>query len=85
MSTNSDPSHNAPFRRPRLPVVALLLWALFVFAVPRFAQPLNVADVFAFPLGFFMAAQGSLIALLVIAILSARRQGRIDAAGAEDQ
>jgi putative solute:sodium symporter small subunit len=62
-----------------LPLRALLAWALFAFAIPRLVEPLDVADVLAFPLGFFMAAQGSLIAFLVIAVLSARRQERIDA------
>jgi putative solute:sodium symporter small subunit len=52
-------------------------WALFTFAVPRLSQSLNAVDVMAFPLGFFMAAQGCLIALLCVAILSARWRGSI--------
>ena len=68
-----------PRRRRRLPVAALLAWTVFAFVVPRLVQPLNVVDVFAFPLGFFMVAQGSLLAFLVIAVVSARRQDRIDA------
>lgn len=64
-------------RTRRFPFLALLAWGLFAFAVPWFAQTLDAVDVLAFPLGFFMAAQGSLIAFLVIAVLSARRQKRI--------
>jgi putative solute:sodium symporter small subunit len=64
--------------RLRLPIVALLLWAIFAFVVPRFVQALNVVDVLAFPLGYFMAAQGSLIVFVVIAILSARRQNHAE-------
>ncbi len=45
-------------RLRRLPIVALLLWGLFAFVVPSFVQALNLVDVFAFPLGYFMAAQG---------------------------
>jgi putative solute:sodium symporter small subunit len=80
-----DPSQDARPSRRRLPLLALLAWTIFAFAIPRFVEPLNVADVLAFPLGFFMAAQGSLIAFLVIAVLSARRQERIDAAEAQEQ
>ena len=65
-------------RRRRLPWIALIAWVLFAFAVPRAAQSLNAAKVFGFPLGYLMMAQGSLIALLVVAIVSARRQDRGD-------
>jgi len=63
----------------RLPVVALLLWAVLAFAVPIFAQALNLVDLFAFPLGFFMVAQGSLIAFVLVGLASARWQDRRDA------
>jgi putative solute:sodium symporter small subunit len=51
----------------------------FALAVPWGAQSLNVVEVLGFPLGYFMAAQGSLIALLLVAVLSARRQNRLAA------
>jgi putative solute:sodium symporter small subunit len=77
-------AHNADCaktrRRFRFPFLALLAWAVLALAVPCVAPALNLVDVLAFPLGFFMAAQGSLIALLLIALLSARRHDRIDAA-----
>jgi putative solute:sodium symporter small subunit len=63
----------------RLPIVALLLWGLFAFVVTSFVQALNLIDVFAFPLGFFMAAQGVLIAFVIVSVLSARSQDRRDA------
>jgi putative solute:sodium symporter small subunit len=63
----------------RLPIVALAFWALFAFLVPRFVQPLNLVDVLGFPLGYFMAAQGILIAFVIIGVLSARWQDRRDA------
>ena len=49
----------------RFPFVALALWALFAFVVPLFVPALNIVDVLAFPLGYFMAAQGILIAFVV--------------------
>jgi len=73
----------APSGRRRFPYFALLAWAFFALAVPYFVQSLNIVDVLAFPLGFFMAAQGSLIALLLVAVLSARAYDR--RADAEDQ
>jgi putative solute:sodium symporter small subunit len=53
---------------------------LFALVVPRLVQALNIVDVLAFPLGFFMTAQGSLVVLLIVAVLSARRRDRADAA-----
>jgi putative solute:sodium symporter small subunit len=67
-------------RSRRFPYLALLAWLLFALAVPRLVQSLNVVDVLGLPLGFFMAAEGSLIALLIVAVLSARRLDRIAAA-----
>ena len=64
----------------RFPYLALLAWLFFVVVVPCLVQSLNIVDVLAVPLGFFMAAQGSLIALLLVAVLSARRQDRVTAA-----
>ncbi len=63
----------------RFPIVALVFWALFAFLVPSFVQALNLVDVLAFPLGYFMAAQGVLIAFVIIGVLSAHWQDRRDA------
>ncbi len=63
-------------RPARLPVVALLLLALLALGVPLISPALNLVDVFAFPLGYFMVAQGSLIALMLVGIASARWQDR---------
>lgn len=68
----------------RLPFVALILWALFSFLVPAFVPALNLVDVLAFPLGYFMVAQGSLIAFVLIGLASARWQDRRDARRATD-
>ena len=65
----------------RFPFAALAFWALFAFVVPLFVPALNIVDVLAFPLGYFMAAQGILIAFVVIGLLSARWQDRRAAKG----
>lgn len=63
--------------RRRFPILALIAWAVLVFAVPVAVEPLNLATVLGFPLGFLLVAQGVLIALLLIAVLSARRHDRL--------
>jgi len=65
-------------QRARFPVVALLLWALLAFGGPMFAQALDLVDIFAFPLGYFMVAQGALIGFVVIGLASAHWQERRD-------
>jgi putative solute:sodium symporter small subunit len=75
----SEPADVLKQRRPRPPILALAAWAFFVLLVPRLVEQLDIVDVIAFPLGFFMSAQGSLLALLVVAILSARHQDKLTA------
>ena len=58
--------------------MALSLWAIIAFALPLAVQPLNLIDFLGFPLGFYILAQGALIAFVLIAIVSAWRQDRID-------
>jgi putative solute:sodium symporter small subunit len=42
------------------------------------APALNKVSVFDFPLGFYMAAQGSLIAFVVMLFVFAKQQDKID-------
>jgi putative solute:sodium symporter small subunit len=58
--------------------VMLLLWAVFGFGVHLLVQPLNGIRIGGFPLGFYMAAQGSLIAFVIMLFVFARRQDAID-------
>jgi putative solute:sodium symporter small subunit len=43
-----------------------------------FAPSLNKVVILGFPLGFYMAAQGSLIAFVIMLFWFARRQNQID-------
>jgi putative solute:sodium symporter small subunit len=61
---------------PRLPFVAMVFLALFAFGVPLLVPALNILNVLSFPLGYFMAAQGTLIAFVAIGLLSALWQDR---------
>ncbi len=57
----------------------LAIWAVFSFGIHFFVTPLNEIRFFGFPLGFYMASQGSLIVFVVILFWFARRQNAIDA------
>jgi putative solute:sodium symporter small subunit len=54
------------------------LWAFFSFIVHMFVTPLNGIRFLGFPLGFYMAAQGSLIAFVAMLFWFARAQDKID-------
>ncbi len=74
---NSDQATH--WRRTRsLMWVTLAIWFVFSFLVHWFADALNGASFLGFPLGFYMAAQGSLIVFVVLIFWFARTQDRID-------
>ncbi|TAK87249.1 MAG: DUF4212 domain-containing protein [Betaproteobacteria bacterium] len=62
----------------RLMWTIMVLWFVFGFGIHLFAVPLNSVSIFGFPLGFYMAAQGSLIAFVVLCFWNARAQNKID-------
>jgi len=54
------------------------LWIFFSFVAPLFAVQLNTIRFLGFPLGFYMAAQGSLLAFVVLCVWNAISQNKID-------
>ena len=64
----------------RLMFIHLGIWFFFGYVVHMFVKPLNtiIIPVLNFPLGFYMAAQGSLIVFVVMLFLFAKQQDRID-------
>ena len=62
----------------RLMWTIMILWVVFSFIIPAFAVQLNEVKVFGFPLGFYFAAQGSLIFYVVVCFWNARAQNKID-------
>jgi putative solute:sodium symporter small subunit len=54
------------------------LWFFFSFFINFFVTSLNKIVIFGFPLGFYMAAQGSLIAFVVMLFWFAKAQDKID-------
>ena len=62
----------------RLMIVILAIWAIFGFVIHFFVGALNEITFLDFPLGYYMAAQGSLIAFLILIFWFAGRQDGID-------
>jgi putative solute:sodium symporter small subunit len=62
----------------RLMLIHLGLWLFFGYIVHMFVHQLNKITILGFPLGFYMGAQGSLIAFVVMLFLFARQQDKID-------
>jgi putative solute:sodium symporter small subunit len=65
-------------RTSKLMITMLVLWAFFGYIVHFFVVPLNGIKIMGFPLGFYMAAQGSLIAFVIMLFWFARSQDKID-------
>ncbi|WP_417766785.1 DUF4212 domain-containing protein [Stappia sp.] len=62
----------------QLALLTLAVLAIFAFAVHAFVGDLDTLVFFGFPLGYYMAAQGSVIAFVVLAFWFVDRQERID-------
>jgi putative solute:sodium symporter small subunit len=78
MQTSSDQEHWSKTRR--LMFIHLGVWLVFGYVIHMFVVPLNkiIIPVVNFPLGFYMAAQGSLIIFVVMLFVFARQQDKID-------
>ena len=62
----------------RLMLTYLGAWFFFGYIIHLFVVPLNKIVILGFPLGFYMAAQGSLIAFVVILFMFAKHQDKVD-------
>src|SRR5262245_15415936 len=78
MDNSSDQVHW--HRTTRLMLVYLFIWFFFGYIIHMFVNVLNqfTIPILKFPLGFYMAAQGSLIVFVVMLFLFAWQQDRID-------
>ena len=67
-------------RTTKLMFTHLGIWFFFGYVIHMFVKPLNniVIPILGFPLGFYMAAQGSLIVFVTMLFVFARHQNRID-------
>ena len=65
-------------RTRSLKIVHLVIWFVFSYLVHWFAPQLNKISFMHFPLGFYMAAQGSLVVFVVQLFVFAKQQEKID-------
>lgn len=76
ISTSQKEGHWAATRR--LMFIHLTIWFIFSFVVHWFAPQLNRVSFMDFPLGFYMAAQGSLIVFVVQLFVFVWQQDKVD-------
>jgi putative solute:sodium symporter small subunit len=76
MAQSNDEAHWQ--KTTNLMLTHLGIWFFFGYIIHMFAVPLNNIVILGFPLGFYMAAQGSLIAFVVMLFVFARQQDKID-------
>jgi putative solute:sodium symporter small subunit len=60
--------------------ILMVVWFIATFVVGWYARDLNNTTILGFPLGFYMAAQGSLIIYVVIIFIYARYMNNLDSA-----
>ena len=80
-SANLKQREEAHWRKTtRLMLTHLGVWFFFGYVIHMFVVPLNKITIpfLGFPLGFYMAAQGSLIVFVVMLFMFARQQEKID-------
>jgi putative solute:sodium symporter small subunit len=80
-SANLKEREEAHWRKTsRLMWTHLGVWFFFGYVIHMFVVPLNkiVIPILNFPLGFYMAAQGSLIVFVVMLFMFAKQQDKID-------
>ncbi len=65
-------------RTSSLMILMMGLWVFFGFIVHMFVGPLNKIVIAGFPLGFYMAAQGSLVVFVAMLFWFAKAQDKID-------
>ena len=67
-------------RTTNLMLVHLFIWFFFGYIIHMFVNFLNqfTVPILKFPLGFYMAAQGSLISYVVLCFWNAYAQNKID-------
>jgi putative solute:sodium symporter small subunit len=62
----------------RLMIIHLSIWFVFAYLVHWFASELNAISFLHFPVGYYMAAQGSLFAFVIQLFIFVKQQNKID-------
>ena len=75
----SSSAHTEHWERTRrLTFITLGIWFFFSFFIHWFGAELNNLSFMGFPLGFYMDAQGSPLAFVILLLWSTRKQEAID-------
>jgi putative solute:sodium symporter small subunit len=59
-------------------IVTLLIWFFFSIVIFMFGESINSASFLGYPLAYYMCAQGSLLAFVILIFWAANRQESID-------
>jgi len=59
-------------------IVHMLIWFFFAYVIQWFANDLNQFRFLDFPVGYYMAAQGSLFAFVIQLFIFVKQQDNID-------
>ena len=62
-----------------LMLITLAIWLIFGYVVFMFGYSLNDSTFLGYPLAYYMCAQGSIIAFVILIFWFANRQEKIDA------
>lgn len=62
----------------RLTTITLIIWAAVSFGATFFVETLDAIVIFGFPLGYYMAAQGSLIVFVLLIFNYSSLMNKID-------
>ena len=61
-----------------LMIITLALWFLFGYVIFMFGSSLNEGSFLGYPLAYYMCAQGSIVAFVILIFWFANRQEKID-------
>ena len=59
-------------------IITLLIWFFFSLVIFMFGSDLNTLSFLGYPLAYYMTAQGSLLAFVVLLFWTANKQEKID-------
>ena len=59
-------------------IITLAIWFLFGYVIFMFGSSLNEGSFLGYPLAYYMCAQGSIVAFVVLIFWFANRQEKID-------
>lgn len=79
MLKKAPASRRHGLRTSWLMLLTLTTTILLGLGVPLFADVFNLAKLGGFPFGFYLSAQGALVALTILSFVFVRRQDKIDA------